>query len=243
MAFVNVLLDPRASRGLSGGYLTRSETIEAVGGDLQVVQVWARAELLKRWTLAYNAMTPARFELIKAFHFNRVGPAATFRLWDWLDHKADEAWLGDTDGAADTFQLRQQYDDGPEAGPGRAVAWRDVVAPHDPAEFPEPALDAGVAVAAPKIFLGDPKGAAVVPPATNLVEQAPSTYTLETDPGTGNGGQLVFDAAPASGKGVYWTGWFHFVARFAADEALRRATFTNVGARAVPGLELREDRL
>lgn len=243
MTFENVLLDPRASRGLSGGYVTRSEQIEAVGGHLQVVQVWARAELRKRWTLAYNAMTPARFDRLKAFHFNRVGPAATWRLWDWLDHKADEAWLGDTDGATAVYRLRQQYDDGPDAGPGRQVAWRDVVAPHDPAEFPEPTLDAGVAIVAPRIFLGDPKGAATVPPATSLVEQPPSTYTLETDPGTGNGGRLTFDSPPASGKGVYWTGWFHFVAGFVSDEALRRAAFTGVTTRAVTALEIRERRL
>lgn len=109
MAFDEVRLPSRYSRGAVGGMGFSTQVVETAGGFEQRNERWAEPK--GQWQIGHLIRTPEQVQELIAFFHARRGRARGFRFKDWNEYAATNQSLGVGDGTATEFQLRRVYPD------------------------------------------------------------------------------------------------------------------------------------
>ena len=109
MAFHELRLPDKYSRGAIGGHGWQTRVLEAISGHERRNIDWSRDR--GRWNISHLIKTPGDMAEMDAWHKNRRGRAHGFRYKSWTDFAAVGSLLGVGDGANDVFQLRKVYAD------------------------------------------------------------------------------------------------------------------------------------
>lgn len=111
MAFDNVRLHDKYSRGARGGPRFRTEVVVTGGGHESRNIVWSTP--LARWNIGHLIKTLADFEGMIAFFYARQGRARGFRFKDWLDFQVtDGVIIASAAGGETSAQLVKIYTSG-----------------------------------------------------------------------------------------------------------------------------------
>lgn len=184
MAFPAYRLPPEVEVGMRGGPTFYNVIQEAISGQEQRVQVWAKCR--GRWNCGYSILdteaTSGTFRAVIALFRAHFGSLYPFPFKDWGDYQLTNERIGTGDGSDLTFQIIKTYDPSQIIlnTPGSRTYVRDIYLPRS-----------GLVVKVNNV-----------------------TKTIVTDYTIGSTGIITFVSAPANGHAITVTGEFDIPVRF-----------------------------
>lgn len=132
MTFPIYRLPPAVEVGMEGGPAFYNVIQEAISGQEQRVQVWAKCR--GRWTCGYSILntedTSGTFRAVLALFRAHFGSLRPFPFKDWADYQLTNETIGTGDGSDTTFQIIKTYNPGSILGVATAHTYvREIYLP------------------------------------------------------------------------------------------------------------------
>lgn len=132
MTFPTYRLPPEVEVGMEGGPTFYNVIQEAISGQEQRVQVWAKCR--GQWTCSYSILdteeNSGTFRAIIALFRAHFGSLRPFPFKDWGDYQLTNELIGTGDGSDTTFQIIKTYNPGSILGVSTVYTYvRDIYLP------------------------------------------------------------------------------------------------------------------
>lgn len=109
MGFHNARLPDDVERGAQGGPGFKTTVVTLKSGSEKRNQDWSQSR--GSWDLSYGMQHKVDFMAVLRFFYARKGRAFGFRFKDWSDFEVERQTFATTDGADNTYQLTNTYED------------------------------------------------------------------------------------------------------------------------------------